>query len=104
MAPRVVRLRWPRFRALVAELEAQVGNFSMGELLIVLVILLLVFGASRLPAIGEGLGKAVRNLKRGLSSDDDIDVSSGAPRVREQNQQRSAKQEIEDAEVVEKKG
>jgi sec-independent protein translocase protein TatA len=75
----------------------------MGELLIVLVILLLVFGASRLPAIGEGLGKAVRNLKRGLSSDDDIDVSGGAPRVREQNQ-RSAKEEIEDADVVEKKG
>jgi sec-independent protein translocase protein TatA len=79
-----------------------VGNFSMGELLIVLVILLLVFGASRLPAIGEGLGKAVRNLKRGLSSDDDIDVSSGTPRVREQNQ-HSAKEEIEEADVVEKK-
>jgi sec-independent protein translocase protein TatA len=79
-----------------------VGNFSMGELLIVLVILLLVFGASRLPAIGEGLGKAVRNLKRGLSSDDDIDVSSSTPRVRDQNQ-RSAKEEIEEADVVDKK-
>jgi sec-independent protein translocase protein TatA len=75
----------------------------MPELLIVLVIVLLVFGANRLPMIGEGLGKAIRNLKRGLSSDDDIDVSGGSPRVREQNQ-RSAKQEIEDAEVVEKKG
>lgn len=79
------------------------GNFSMGELLIVLVILLLVFGASRLPAIGEGFGKAVRNLKRGLSSDDDIEVSNNAPRVQEKTQ-RSVKEEIEEAEVVEKKG
>lgn len=83
--------------------EAQVGNFSMGELLIVLVILLLVFGANRLPAIGEGLGKAVRNLKRGLSTDDDIDVSEKSPRVRDRNEP-SAKEEIEEADVVEKKG
>jgi len=84
-------------------LEANVGNFSMGELLIVLVILLLVFGANRLPAIGEGLGKAVRNLKRGLSADDDIEVSSNAPRVPSKTQ-RTAVEEIEEAEVVEKKG
>ena len=40
-----------------------------------LLILVFVFGASRLPAIGEGLGKAIRGLKRGLNTDDDIDVS-----------------------------
>ena len=50
-------------------------TLGMGELLIVLMIVLLIFGASRLPQIGEGLGKAVRGLKRGLQTDDDIDVT-----------------------------
>lgn len=50
------------------------------EALIVLVIALLIFGANRLPQIGEGLGKAVRGLKRGLSTDDDIDVSPSTPK------------------------
>lgn len=50
------------------------------EALLVLVIALLIFGANRLPQIGEGLGKAVRGLKRGLTTDDDIDVSPSEPK------------------------
>ncbi|MFW6051875.1 MAG: twin-arginine translocase TatA/TatE family subunit [Myxococcota bacterium] len=74
----------------------------MGELLIVLLIVLLVFGASRLPQIGEGLGKAVRNLKRGLSTDDDIDVTPNDKQVSERSSAREVDQ-VSDAEVVEKK-
>jgi sec-independent protein translocase protein TatA len=77
-----------------------VPNLGMGELLIVLVIVLLVFGASRLPQIGEGLGKAVRNLKRGLTTDDDIDVTPKDKQV----SSRSGAESVRDAEVVEKKG
>ena len=46
-------------------------NFGIWELLLVLLILLLVFGATRLPQIGESLGKAIRNLRKGLSGEDD---------------------------------
>jgi sec-independent protein translocase protein TatA len=53
----------------------------MGELIVILLILLLVFGASRLPQIGEGLGKAIKGLKRGLSADDDIEVTPNDKRV-----------------------
>ena len=42
----------------------------MGELLIVLAIVVLLFGASKLPQLGEGVGKAIRGLKRGLRDDD----------------------------------
>lgn len=70
----------------------------MGELVIILVIVLLVFGASRLPAIGEGVGKAVRNLKRGLAADDDIDVTPQEKQVRT----TSSATTVEDAEVIEK--
>jgi sec-independent protein translocase protein TatA len=40
---------------------------GMGELLVVLFIVVLFFGASRLPALGEGLGKALRSLKGAVS-------------------------------------
>jgi len=42
-------------------------SFGIPELLLVLVIVLLVFGAARLPQIGESLGKAMRNFRKGLS-------------------------------------
>ena len=37
-------------------------NLGFGELVIVFLIVMLIFGAGRLPQIGEGLGKAIRNL------------------------------------------
>lgn len=51
--------------------------FGLGlpELLIILVIILLVFGASRLGDIGSGLGKAIRGFKDSVSGKDAIDVT-----------------------------
>ena len=46
-------------------------SFGIWELLLVLLIVLLVFGAARLPQIGESLGKAIRNFRKGLSGDED---------------------------------
>ena len=40
---------------------------GMVELLVVLIVVLLFFGASRLPALGEGLGKALKNLKSAVT-------------------------------------
>ncbi len=76
-------------------------NLGMGELLVVLVIVLLVFGANRLPQIGEGIGKAVRNLKRGLNADDDIEVTPKEKQVTAQTS-KSASEEVAEAEVVER--
>ncbi len=42
----------------------------MAELLVVLFILLLVFGSSKIPALGDGLGRAIRNFKREVKDDD----------------------------------
>ncbi len=41
---------------------------GFGELLVILFLVLLFFGAGRLPAIGEGLGKAIRGVKDSLGS------------------------------------
>jgi len=49
--------------------------FGLGiqELLIILAIALIIFGPSKLPQIGSGLGKAIRDFKKGVSSDDSED-------------------------------
>lgn len=79
-------------------------NLGMGELLIILVIVLLIFGASRLPQIGEGLGKAIKGLKRGLNTDDDIEVTPKDKRVGESSSAKSVNDaEVSEAEIVEKK-
>lgn len=51
--------------------------FGLGiqELLIILVIVVLLFGASRLPELGSGLGKAIRGFKDSLTGKDAIDVT-----------------------------
>ena len=52
--------------------------FGIGtqELLIILLIVLVLFGAKKLPEIGGGLGKAIRNFRRATSEPDEIDISS----------------------------
>lgn len=77
------------------------GSLGMGELVVILLIVLLVFGASRLPQLGESLGKAVKGLKRGLASDDDIDVTT-PKRVAEKSSAERASADVSDAEVVRK--
>ncbi len=45
------------------------------ELIIVLVIVIVIFGATRLPQIGEGLGKGIRNFRTGIKESREIDVT-----------------------------
>lgn len=47
------------------------GPFGLPELMIVLFIVILLFGATKLPQIGRGIGEGVRNLKAGLKSDEE---------------------------------
>jgi sec-independent protein translocase protein TatA len=78
---------------------------GMGELLIILVIVLLVFGANKLPQLGEGIGKAIKNFKRGVNHDDDIDVTPGDRRVASDSSAKSIDdvKKVHDAEVIERK-
>jgi sec-independent protein translocase protein TatA len=39
------------------------GRVGLPEMLIILVIIILIFGANRLPEIGRGIGKGIRNFK-----------------------------------------
>jgi sec-independent protein translocase protein TatA len=51
------------------------GSLGFGELLIILVIVVVVFGASKLPQLGDALGKSIKNFKRAAGGKDEIDVS-----------------------------
>ncbi len=49
------------------------GSLGLPELLVILVIVVLIFGANRLPQLGKGVGSAIKNFKEGMkegSSDD----------------------------------
>jgi sec-independent protein translocase protein TatA len=51
-----------------------IGGLGYPELLLVLLIVLVVFGANRLPNVGSSLGQAIKNFKKGMKSED-ADVS-----------------------------
>ncbi|GAB1409044.1 twin-arginine translocase TatA/TatE family subunit [Desulfovibrionales bacterium] len=54
--------------------------FGIGitELLIILVIVLIIFGANKLPEIGSGMGRAIKNFKKATSEPEEIDVTPKA--------------------------
>lgn len=54
-------------------------NFGIGEILIILVIVLLLFGAKRIPEIAGSLGKGITEFKRNLS-DAQRSITEPAPR------------------------
>jgi sec-independent protein translocase protein TatA len=54
-------------------------GMGFGELVIILVIVVVVFGATKLPQLGDGLGKAIKNFKRSVGALDEIDVTPRKP-------------------------
>lgn len=59
--------------------------FGLGvwELAIILAIVVVLFGARRLPEIGSGVGKAIKNFKAGISGEDEIDVTPEKEKISE---------------------
>jgi sec-independent protein translocase protein TatA len=48
---------------------------GFSELLLILVIVLVIFGAGKLPQIGDALGRGIRNFKKATSGSDEIEVT-----------------------------
>lgn len=47
------------------------GRIGMSELIIILLIVIVIFGAGKLPQLGAGLGQAITNFKKSVSGKDD---------------------------------
>jgi sec-independent protein translocase protein TatA len=55
------------------------GWIGPGEIVILLIVALLVFGPKKLPEMGRSIGKGMREFKNSISMDDDDDVSPELP-------------------------
>ena len=80
-------------------------GLGFGELVLIVLILLVVFGGAKLPQIGDALGRAIKNFKRGVVSDDRIEVTakkdSELPKAGATGGKAAA---VEDAKLDESKG
>lgn len=51
------------------------GSFGWMELMLILIIVLIIFGAGKIPQLGEGLGKAIKGFKKSVAEADALDVT-----------------------------
>ena len=76
------------------------GGISVTELLIILAIVFLLFGASRLPEAGRALGEGIRNFRKALSGETEPVKEVKAEDVKEEKKEETAKtEEKEEAKV-----
>jgi len=57
-----------------------VGNLGFTEIMVILLVVLLLFGAKRLPEVGSSIGKGIREFKRSLSDTQDALMGGEEPR------------------------
>jgi sec-independent protein translocase protein TatA len=65
------------------------GSMGFTELILILFIVLIIFGAGKLPQLGEGLGKAIKGFKKSVHEADAIEAEAEAAA---QQQQMAASQ------------
>lgn len=68
------------------------GSFGWMELLLILIIVLIIFGAGKLPQLGEGLGKAIKGFKKSVHEADAIDVTPAEQPQQAQSQDAASNQ------------
>ena len=61
---------------------------SLTHLLLIGIVLLLVFGPTRLPDLGRVLGKSARNFRKALRGEEDIDVTDSVKRIEDESERR----------------
>ncbi len=64
-------------------------GLGMPELLIILAIIVLLFGAKKLPDVASGIGKAIKNFKKSMSEPDEIDVTPKKPISEEKKEEKT---------------
>jgi sec-independent protein translocase protein TatA len=60
------------------------GSMGITELVLILFIVLIIFGAGKLPQLGEGLGKAIKGFKKSVHEADAIEVEAQQAQVQQQ--------------------
>ena len=68
-------------------------GFGVQELVIILIIVIVLFGASRLPEIGRGIGQAIKNFKKATNEPEEIDVTPKKPEDSEKKEEKEKEPE-----------
>ena len=64
-----------------------IGGIGMPELLVILVIILIIFGAGKLPEIGAGLGKGIKNFRKASSGTDEVEAKDEKAEIEEKQEE-----------------
>ncbi len=67
-------------------------GLGIGELTLVFGIVLLVFGAKRLPEVAQGMGNGIRDFRRSLNGMDDETIQANLPQVQAASAETETKQ------------
>ncbi|GAB6065022.1 hypothetical protein JCM9492_01140 [Aquifex pyrophilus] len=71
------------------------GGISMTELIIILAVILLLFGAGRLPEAGKALGEGIRNFRKALSGEmENVKEVKAEDLKEEEKEKKEEKQEV----------
>lgn len=65
-------------------------GIGMTELIVVLVIVLIIFGANKLPEIGAGMGRAIKNFKKATTEPEEIEVNTSEQSKADKNSEGKA--------------
>mgnify|MGYP001550904015 CR=1 FL=1 len=76
---------------------------GMGELIVILLIVLVVFGANKLPGIGDALGRSIKNFKKASSVDEEQPKQVAAGAAQKQIEAADGDDEWEEVVVRRKK-
>jgi sec-independent protein translocase protein TatA len=76
-----------------------IGGLGIWELLIILFIVLIIFGAGKLPEIGAGLGKGIGNFRKATQDSKAVDVT---PEIKDQESSSTAEQATAESQDEEK--
>ena len=59
------------------------GSFGWMELLLILIIVLIIFGAGKIPQLGEGIGKAIKGFKQSVQDSEDNEADDPTRQIEE---------------------
>lgn len=70
------------------------GSLGFTELILILFIVLIIFGAGKLPQLGEGIGKAIKGFKKSVHEADAIEAEAQAAQAAQQQMAATPQQAI----------
>jgi sec-independent protein translocase protein TatA len=81
---------------------AVIGGLGMQELIIILVILLLLFGSTRLPQLAKGMGKSIREFKKGINDVGGEEDAAALPEARRETLRAGDAERVPDSDLANK--